>query len=62
MTNENNAKETSEDQGGAANADFEDKTSQGKKKKVLREEIKDRHTSHWDMDMLSRKELEKLMR
>lgn len=62
MTNENNAKETSEDQGGAANADSEDKTSQVKKKKVLREEIKDRHTSHWDMDMLSREELEKLMR
>jgi predicted transposase YbfD/YdcC len=62
MTNENNAKETSEDQGGAANADSEDKTSQGKKKKVLREEIKDRHTSHWDMDMLSREELERLMR
>ena len=62
MTNENNAKETSEDQGGAANANSEDKTSQVKKKKVLREEIKDRHTSHWDMDMLSREELEKLMR
>jgi hypothetical protein len=62
MTNEINAKETSEDQGGAANADSEDKTSQVKKKKVLREEIKDRHTSHWDMDMLSREELEKLMR
>lgn len=62
MTNENNAKEASEDQGSAANADSEDKTSQGKKKKVLREEIKDRHTSHWDMDMLSREELEKLMR
>ena len=62
MTNEINAKETSEDQGGAANADSEDKTSQVKKKRVLREEIKDRHTSHWDMDMLSREELEKLMR
>ena len=62
MTNEINAKETSEDQGGAANADSEDKTSQVKKKKVLREQIKDRHTSHWDMDMLSRGELEKLMR
>lgn len=62
MTNEINAKETSEDQGGAANADSEDKTSQVKKKKVLREEIKDRHTSHWDLDMLSREELEKLMR
>lgn len=62
MTNDNNAKEASEDQGGAASADSEDKTSQGKKKKVLREEIKDRHTSHWDMDMLSREELEKLMR
>ena len=62
MTNENNAKETFEDQGGAANADSEDKTSQVKKKKGLREAIKDRHTSHWDMDMLSREELEKLMR
>jgi len=29
--------------------------------KILREEIKDRHTSHWDLDMLSHKELEELM-
>lgn len=32
-----------------------------KPKKIVREEIKDRHTSHWDMDMLSREELEALM-
>ena len=32
-----------------------------KPKKIMREEIKDRHTSHWDMDMLSREELEALM-
>jgi len=32
-----------------------------KPKKIVREEIKDRHTSHWDMDMLSRAELEALM-
>jgi hypothetical protein len=62
MSIKSNAKDASQDQGGAASADSEDKASQGKKKKVLREEIKDRHTSHWDMDMLSREELEKLMR
>ena len=33
-----------------------------KPKKVLSEEIKDRHTSHWDMDMMSRAELEALMK
>ena len=32
-----------------------------KPKKIVREEIKDRHTSHWDMDMMSRAELEALM-
>ena len=32
-----------------------------KSKKIVREEIKDRHTSHWDMDMMSRAELEALM-
>ena len=30
------------------------------KKKIVREEIKDRHTSHWDLDMLTREELESL--
>ena len=29
-----------------------------KPKKIVREEIKARHTSHWDMDMMSREELE----
>lgn len=62
MTIEYNEKEAPGDQGGAAKPEAEDKAGQGKKKKVLREEIKDRHTSHWDMDMLSREELEKLMR
>lgn len=32
-----------------------------KKKRLFREEIKDRHTSHWDMDMMSREELETMM-
>ena len=32
-----------------------------KPKKIVREEIKDRHTSHWDTDMMSRAELEALM-
>ncbi len=55
MPEEQNEKDSPQDQV---------ETDQGatKKKKVLREEIKDRHTSHWDMDMLSREELEKLMR
>lgn len=30
-------------------------------KKVHREEIKDKQTSHWDLDLLSREELEKVM-
>lgn len=33
---------------------------QPEKKKIVREEIKDRHTSHWDLDMLTREELERL--
>jgi hypothetical protein len=32
-----------------------------KKQRLFREEIKDRHTSHWDLDMLSREELEAAM-
>lgn len=32
-----------------------------KKKRLFREEVKDRHTSHWDMDMMSREELETMM-
>ena len=32
-----------------------------KKTRVIREDIKDRHTSHWDLDYLSREELEQLM-
>ena len=32
-----------------------------KPQKIGREEIKDRRTSHWDMDMMSRAELEALM-
>jgi hypothetical protein len=32
-----------------------------KKKRLFREEIKDRHTSHWDIDMMSREELEAMM-
>jgi len=32
-----------------------------KKTHVMRETVKDRHTSHWDLDYLSRAELEQLM-
>lgn len=32
-----------------------------KTSKIHREEIKDRHTSHWDLDLLSHEELEALM-
>lgn len=32
-----------------------------KRPKIYREEIKDRHTSHWDLDMLSHAELTALM-
>jgi len=31
------------------------------KKRVIREDVKDKHTSHWDQDMLSWSELESLM-
>ena len=34
----------------------------GKKKaRLIREDIKDRHTSHWDLDYISHEELEQLM-
>ena len=32
-----------------------------KKPEVIHEEIKDRHTSHWDLDLLSHEELARLM-
>ena len=32
-----------------------------KKPRVIREEVKDRHTSHWDLDYVSRADLEELM-
>jgi hypothetical protein len=32
-----------------------------KKQRLFREEIKDRHTSHWDLDMMTREELEAAM-
>ena len=32
-----------------------------KKARVFREQVKDHHTSHWDLDYLSRAELERLM-
>ena len=35
--------------------------SEKKKRRVIKEDIKDIHTSHWDLDYLSREELEKLM-
>lgn len=32
-----------------------------KPKKIVREEVKDRHTTHWDLDLMSRAELEAYM-
>jgi|GEM_PF-2612032 len=32
-----------------------------KKQRVIKEDVKDRHTSHWDLDYVSREELEQLM-
>lgn len=32
-----------------------------RKNRIIREQIKDRHTSHWDLDLLSSAELEALM-
>lgn len=32
-----------------------------RKQRIMREQIKDRHTSHWDLDLLSSAELEALM-
>ena len=32
-----------------------------KKARVFREQVKDHHTSHWDLDYLSSAELERLM-
>ena len=55
MIIKNNEKEIDQDQRAPLRTDSE------AGKRVLREEIKDRHTSHWDMDLLSREELEKLM-
>ena len=37
-------------------------TKSGKKQhRIIREDIKDRQTSHWDLDYVSREELERLM-
>lgn len=38
-----------------------DMKSTAGKSRIIREPVKDKHTSHWDMDMLSRAELEALM-
>lgn len=32
-----------------------------RKPRIIRETVKDLHTSHWDLDMLSRSDLESLM-
>lgn len=32
-----------------------------KRKKLFRDEVKERHTSHWDLDMMSHEELEAMM-
>ena len=37
-------------------------TKSGKNKtRLIKEDIKDRHTSHWDLDYVSQEELERLM-
>ena len=36
-------------------------TSTPRKARIIREIVKDSHTSHWDLDMLSHAELEALM-
>ena len=36
-------------------------SSNSKKAKLFHEDVKDRQTSHWDLDLLSRAELEELM-
>ena len=35
--------------------------SGNKKTRLIKEDIKDRHTSHWDLDYVSQEELERLM-
>jgi len=35
--------------------------SSEKKRRVIKEDVKDRHTNHWDLDYVSRDELERLM-
>ncbi len=37
-------------------------TPSKRKQRIVREQVKDQHTSHWDLDMLSYAELEQLMR
>ena len=32
-----------------------------KKARIIREDVKELHTSHWDLDYVSREELERLM-
>jgi hypothetical protein len=36
-------------------------TGKRRKLKLIRDDVKERHTSHWDLDYLSREELERLM-
>jgi hypothetical protein len=35
--------------------------ARGKKSRVLKEAVKELHTSHWDLDYVSREELERRM-
>lgn len=37
------------------------KPENNRKQRIIREDVKDRHTSHWDLDYVSREELEILM-
>jgi len=41
--------------------DGEKNGGKAKKSKMFREEVKDRHTTHWDLDYISQDELERLM-
>lgn len=36
--------------------------SGSRKARLIREEVKEQHTSHWDLDMLSKEQLETLMK
>lgn len=42
-------------------SDDPDKQNKSEKQRIIREQVKEGQTSHWDLDLLSREELEALM-